>query len=140
MLLPRRNSRRGSEFYGPEQHNGDFFTIVVSPYFPPLFGLTADKKQQQYNLSNYIFDMEAAKDFDEYYAVYGYDGSPAAPNATSAFKASDIVLLSDALCASACALFMNMMHSEAGVKTVVAGGYPYANLYFLNTECANLES
>lgn len=32
--------------------------------------------------------------------------------------------LTDALCASACALFMEMMHHEAGVRTVVVGGQP----------------
>lgn len=32
--------------------------------------------------------------------------------------------LSDGLCSSACALFLEMMHHQAGVKTVAAGGLP----------------
>ncbi|CAI7616844.1 unnamed protein product [Penicillium viridicatum] len=42
----------------------------------------------------------------------------------AAFAAEDIIILSDGLCSSACALFMEMMHHEAGVRTVVAGGRP----------------
>ena len=32
--------------------------------------------------------------------------------------------LTDGLCSSACAIFMEMMHHSAGVRTVVAGGRP----------------
>lgn len=39
------------------------------------------------------------------------------------FQPNQIVLLTDGLCASTCALFVEMM-TQAGVKTVVAGGRP----------------
>jgi hypothetical protein len=81
-----------------------------------------NESQQRYNLSSYIFDMESTQNFDEYFAVYGYGGNPA--DVTQPYDAKDIIILSDGLCSSTCALFMEMMHHEAGVKTVVAGGYP----------------
>ncbi|GAB1208482.1 hypothetical protein APSETT445_007232 [Aspergillus pseudonomiae] len=40
------------------------------------------------------------------------------------YKPEDIVILSDGICSSACALFMELMHHEAGVRTVVIGGQP----------------
>jgi hypothetical protein len=66
--------------------------------------------------------MESVQDFDEYFAVYGYGGNPA--NTTQPYAVEDIIILSDGLCLSTCAVFMEMMHHEAGVRTVVAGGYP----------------
>jgi hypothetical protein len=33
-------------------------------------------------------------------------------------------MLSDSICASTCSIFMEMMHHDAGVRTVVAGGLP----------------
>lgn len=54
--------------------------------------------------------------------VYGYDDRPA--TSPQPYAAEDIVVLTDSLCSSACALFMEMMHHEAGVRTVVAGGRP----------------
>jgi len=67
--------------------------------------------------------MESVEDFDEYFAVYGYDSNPA--NTSQPYLAEDIIILSDSLCSSTCALFMEMMHHEAGVRTVVAGGLPH---------------
>ncbi|KAF7122851.1 hypothetical protein CNMCM5793_000961 [Aspergillus hiratsukae] len=40
------------------------------------------------------------------------------------YPAEDIIILNDGLCSSACALFMELMHHEAKVRTVVAGGRP----------------
>jgi hypothetical protein len=40
------------------------------------------------------------------------------------FAAENVVILTDSLCASACAMFVEMMHREAGVKTVAVGGRP----------------
>jgi len=37
------------------------------------------------------------------------------------YNAENIIILSDGLCSSACALFVEMMHHEASVKTVVIG-------------------
>ena len=73
--------------------------------------------------------------------VFGYANRPA--RAAQAFSADNIVLVSipflisfhlilaewpmqltDALCSSTCSVFMEMMHHEAGVRTVVVGGQP----------------
>ncbi|KAI0188435.1 hypothetical protein EV127DRAFT_497760 [Xylaria flabelliformis] len=73
---------------------------------------------QQYDTSNARFNYESA---DE--SVNFTIPSPA-PNASPTFAASDIVILSDGICDSSCALFMELMHHEAGVRTVAVGGQP----------------
>lgn len=40
------------------------------------------------------------------------------------YAAEDILILSDGLCSSSCAMFMEMMHHEAQVRTVAVGGRP----------------
>lgn len=90
--------------------------------------------QQRYNLSSQIFDEEASGGI----VVYGYANrsvtSPqpyAAEDIIIVRKAcipfhsfADLLQLSDAVCHSACAAFVEMMHHDAGVRTVVAGGLP----------------
>lgn len=86
-----------------------------------------------------MFD-ESATDTNSSFAVYGYGANPAPANASPPWAAEDIVLvssisrstrqnsnltqLSDGICDSSCALFMEMMHHEAGVRVVAAGGLP----------------
>ncbi|KAB8226000.1 hypothetical protein BDV33DRAFT_229150 [Aspergillus novoparasiticus] len=91
-----RNFTSWDDFVGPTDHyRGDGFT-----------------KKEQYNLSSILFTMEAAGIvFDE-----NDNGQP--------YRPEDIIILSDGLCSSACALFMELMHHEAGVQTVVIGGQP----------------
>jgi hypothetical protein len=72
-------------------------------------------------LSSVIYDTNSVQDYDEDFAVYG-EASP--PNTTQPYAAEDIIILSDGLCSSTCALFMEMFHHEAEVRTVVAGGSP----------------
>ena len=43
---------------------------------------------------------------------------------TPPFAASDLILLTDGICSSTCALFLEFMTIEAGVKTIVLGGRP----------------
>ncbi|GAB7350679.1 hypothetical protein MBLNU459_g1242t1 [Dothideomycetes sp. NU459] len=90
-----------AEFYGPETYNNDNFT-----------------RAQQYNLSSFIFDVEA---FDGW-IPYGYSANPS--NTTQPWPVEDIIVLTDGLCSSACSLFLEMMHHEAGVRTVAVGGRP----------------
>ncbi|KAK5257307.1 hypothetical protein LTR16_001024 [Cryomyces antarcticus] len=94
-----------SEFYGPHRAGEDNFTTV-----------------QRYNLSSWIFDVEALGGTDGE-AIYNYANNPATES-QPLYAAEDIVILSDGLCHSACALFVEMMHHEAGVRTVVVGGKP----------------
>ncbi|KAF7508487.1 hypothetical protein GJ744_009200 [Endocarpon pusillum] len=96
-----QNFTSWGEFFGPRLYNGDYFTTT-----------------QRYDLSSYIFDVEASGGLE----LYGYNDRAAAP--APPYAADDIVILTDGLCSSACALFMEMMHHEAGVRTVVAGGRP----------------
>ncbi|KAI9659055.1 MAG: hypothetical protein M1821_002015 [Bathelium mastoideum] len=88
-----------------------------------LFGPTWDGVQnstlvQRLNTSNYPFDFSS----------FGEEAPPdvlLTPYVGNApYAAEDIVMLSDALCASACSLFMEMMHYDAGVYNVVVGGRP----------------
>ncbi|KAI9655312.1 MAG: hypothetical protein M1821_005459 [Bathelium mastoideum] len=77
---------------------------------------------QQYNLSSFIFDEEVSDS-----VPYGYANNPI--TAPQPYAANDIVILSDGLCSSACALFMEMMISNGNdpsgsVRTVAVGGRP----------------
>lgn len=40
------------------------------------------------------------------------------------FKAENIVILSDGICASTCAIFLELMVQQSGVKTIAVGGRP----------------
>ncbi|KAI4954640.1 hypothetical protein J4E86_005950 [Alternaria arbusti] len=90
------------EFYGPEISNGDTFS-----------------GSQQYNLSDENFDYSAFGDLP-----YGYDPSDPITNTSPPWAPEQIVIQTDGLCASACAVFVEFMTHEAGVKTIVVGGQP----------------
>ncbi|KAJ6031610.1 hypothetical protein N7540_002342 [Penicillium herquei] len=81
-------------------YNGDNFTKV-----------------ERYNLTNTAFTCAASS--------LVMNGTCQSHN--PAYAAEDIIILSDGLCSSACALFMELMHHEAGVRTVVVGGRPDSN-------------
>ncbi|MCJ1465052.1 hypothetical protein MMC07_003668 [Pseudocyphellaria aurata] len=89
-------------------------------YFDPAFAYKDDtfSATERYNLSSVIFDQIASGGI----TVYGYGDRPA--TSPQPYPAEDIIILTDGLCSSACAVFMEMMHHEAGVRTVVAGGRP----------------
>lgn len=107
VITPRLNAETGrnfttwSEYYGPVQEKGDLFSVT-----------------ERYNLSSEIFDFSLFGGW----APYGYtpgnlptDGRP--------FEASNIVLLTDGACASACAMFVELF-TQAGARTIVVGGRP----------------
>jgi hypothetical protein len=73
-------------------------------------------------LSDALFDTLATEAIHQGFMVYGYGSRPA--NTSQPWAAEDIVLFTDGICSSTCSLFVEMMHHEAGVKTVVAGGRP----------------
>lgn len=84
-------------FHSPHTYAGDNYTKV-----------------ERYNISDITFTEEAAN-----IRIDNVDGSRGQP-----YNSEDIIVLSDGLCSSACALFMELMHYEAGVRTVVVGGRP----------------
>jgi hypothetical protein len=112
VSTPRLNAETGrtftdwDEFFGPHTFNGDNFTTV-----------------QRYNLSNTAFDTAAVDIDDGNFTVFGYGSNPASTQLPP-YAAEDIIMLSDGVCSSACALFMEMMRHEGGVKAVAAGGRP----------------
>ncbi|KAH7408226.1 hypothetical protein DE146DRAFT_365948 [Phaeosphaeria sp. MPI-PUGE-AT-0046c] len=75
---------------------------------------------QRFNLSDEVFDSAA---FDGW-IPYGY-GIAIDDNATpQVWDPKDIVILTDGACASTCALFVELMSHQAGVRTVAVGGRP----------------
>ncbi|KAL9048538.1 MAG: hypothetical protein Q9162_007667 [Coniocarpon cinnabarinum] len=117
------------EFKGPIASYGDLYT-----------------KMQQYNFSNPLFDSAAVTDSDDdtseddsddesdgtttdagdppplQFIPYGY--TPGFQPPSPPFAAEDIVILTDTACASTCAMFVELMHHVAGVKTITVGGLP----------------
>ncbi|APA13907.1 hypothetical protein sscle_12g086770 [Sclerotinia sclerotiorum 1980 UF-70] len=106
-----RNFTNWGEFFGPNLYNGDNFTNI-----------------ERYNLSSAIIDASGTGlDInDDPFAVYGYDANPAPSGARPPFAAEDIIILSDGICHSSCALLMEFFRHEAGVKVVAVGGTPTA--------------
>ena len=99
------------EFFGPHADNGDFFSTV-----------------QRDNLSSSLFDEVASGGFDEDgttptgIVIYGYGNR--STKAQPPYAPEDMIILTDGVCHSACAVFVEMMHHEAFVRTVVVGGQP----------------
>lgn len=95
------------EFFGPHPDNGDFFTTP-----------------QRNNLSSIIFDENATGDNDRSNGIIVFGFANRTSTSAPPYDAQQIVLLTDAFCSSACATFVELMHHQAGVRTVVAGGRP----------------
>ena len=87
------------EFFGPHEYNSDLFTTL-----------------QRENISNSTFDYSAL-DIDIYRVMY-----PA--SLPQQFDPEDIIIVTNSLCISVCADFVEMMHHEAAVRTVIAHGSP----------------
>ncbi|KAI9700942.1 MAG: hypothetical protein M1820_006587 [Bogoriella megaspora] len=113
LATPRINADTGQNFSSWEEFtNGP---ILLGDKFSTT---------QQYNFSSIDFDIEA---FDAY-IPYGYSADEA--SAPQPYAANDVVILSDGICSSACAVFMEMMTSDGkdasgSVRTVAVGGRPY---------------
>ncbi|KAL6720537.1 hypothetical protein ACLMJK_002461 [Lecanora helva] len=95
------------EFFGPHLEHGDYFTTA-----------------QRNNLSSVIFDENALGDDDESNGLVVFGFANRTTTAPPPYKPEQLVLLTDAFCSSACATFVELMHHQAGVRTVVAGGRP----------------
>ncbi|KAI0479822.1 hypothetical protein F4859DRAFT_477484 [Xylaria cf. heliscus] len=88
-----------SQFFGPVVSSDDVFT-----------------KTQRFNLSNEVF-VDNLIDNEGNFSLI-----TAPTQGTAPFAPEDIIILTDGDCSSACALFVEMMHHEAGVRTVAVGG------------------
>ena len=107
----KENFTSWSDFLGHHADRGDLFSKI-----------------QQYNLSSSLFDEVATGGYlldgisPAGIVVYGYGNR--STSTPTPFAAEDVVLLTDSVCHSACAAFVEMMHHEAGVRTIVVGGRP----------------
>ncbi|KAL5378960.1 hypothetical protein DPSP01_008766 [Paraphaeosphaeria sporulosa] len=91
------------DMYPPQKFNDDSFSDLL-----------------KYNLSDPI------ETSDDTYAIgISMTGYLDRANFTKQpFKAEDIIILSDGICASTCSLFTELMVQQAGVKTLAVGGVP----------------
>lgn len=94
-----QNFTSWAQFFGPHPFNGDLYTTV-----------------QRENISDTLFDNQTLG-----INIYGASVPATSPQL---FDPKDVILLTDGLCSSACAVFVEMMHHEAGVKAVAVGGRP----------------
>ncbi|KAF2635276.1 hypothetical protein P280DRAFT_473987 [Massarina eburnea CBS 473.64] len=95
-----------TEFFGPVQEAGDNFTNI-----------------QSYNFSDPMYDTRSLAFPETLHITYGYPGARPAKKRKS-FAATNITLLTDGLCESSCALFVEMMRLDAGAKAIAVGGRP----------------
>ena len=99
------------ELFGPHADRGDFFSTV-----------------QRDNVSSSLFDEVASGGWNEDgttpagIVIYGYGNR--STKAQPPYAPENIIILTDGVCHSACAVFVEMMHHEAFVRTVVVGGQP----------------
>ncbi|KAK4552583.1 hypothetical protein LTR86_010227 [Recurvomyces mirabilis] len=97
---------------------GANFSSWAELYGPYTDGVEDITDVERLNTSSAVFDFSGFDLVEPPPALLRpYTG--AAP-----FAAENIIMLSDALCSSACALFMEMMNHDAGVRNVVIGGRP----------------
>ncbi len=98
-----KNFTNWTEYQGPVNDNGDSFSLT-----------------ERYDLANPIFDAAA---FDQWIPTLYLENATEQTDAKRPWNSDQIVLLTDGLCSSACALFVEFM-TRAGVRTIVAGGRP----------------
>lgn len=92
-----------TDLYGPTTFNNDKFTNLL-----------------RYNLSDPLTTSS-----DTYGIGIEMTGYGDRSNFTEdPFKAEDIVILSDGICASTCSLFAELMVQQSGVRTIAVGGRP----------------
>lgn len=92
-----------SDMYPPVQHRGDSFTSLL-----------------KYNLSDPA--TTSSERLGIGITVTGYNSR--SDFTSDPFRAEDIVILSDGICASTCAIFLELMVQQSGVRTVAVGGRP----------------
>jgi hypothetical protein len=90
-----------TDMYGPEKFNDDEFTNLL-----------------RYNLSDPL--TTTSEQYSIGITPTGYGDRSNFKDAP--FNASDIVILTDGICASTCSLFTELMVQQSGVKTIAIGG------------------
>lgn len=107
VITPRINAATGKnftsweEYAGPVLANGDAFSLT-----------------ERFNLSS----VDIATELFAQWIPYGFANNPV--TTTRPWQPQDVVILTDGLCSSACALFAEMMVHEAGARTIAVGGRP----------------
>ncbi|KAF2626622.1 peptidase S41 family protein-like protein [Macroventuria anomochaeta] len=92
-----------ADMYPPVQHHNDKFTSLL-----------------KYNLSDPTTTSSEVLAIG--ITVTGYNDR--ASFTTPPFRAEDIVILSDGICASTCAIFLELMVQQSNVRTIAVGGRP----------------
>ncbi|KAF2801731.1 uncharacterized protein BDZ99DRAFT_402885 [Mytilinidion resinicola] len=118
-----KDSLAANEWVVTDRLNAETKQVFTSwaEYFGPLsiqddeFSLT-----ERYNLSDQRYSEAAFDGWIPY--GYGPDNQISTPQP---WKPEDIAILTDGICSSTCSLLLEMM-TQAGVRTVVAGGRPSA--------------
>ncbi|KAI0206055.1 hypothetical protein F4808DRAFT_470940 [Astrocystis sublimbata] len=101
-----------------DAETGSNFTSWGQFAGPVLSGEGAFTETQRFNFSNEVF-VDNLVDLAGNFSII----SPPARKSTP-WAPENIIILTDGSCSSACALFVEMMHHEAGVRTVTVGGRP----------------
>ncbi|KAJ4293592.1 hypothetical protein N0V90_008875 [Kalmusia sp. IMI 367209] len=147
QLLSRWRGHKGSELFGEklstittmDEYNGNLFTSPFNyhsyisaedkeftsfedMYPPEKFKDDSFTTLLRYNLSD---PLETS---DDVYSIgISMTGYLDRKNFTEdPFKAEDLIILTDGICASTCSLFTELMVQQAGVKTLAVGGLPEA--------------
>ncbi|KAF2467853.1 uncharacterized protein BDR25DRAFT_344615 [Lindgomyces ingoldianus] len=92
-----------TNMYPPEIHSNDNFTKLL-----------------RYNLSDPL--TTSSEKYSIGITLTGYNSR--SNFTTDPFKAEDLIILSDGICASTCSLFTELMVQQSGVKTLAIGGRP----------------
>jgi hypothetical protein len=95
------------DMYGPVQSGNDQYTNLL-----------------RYNLSDPL--VSSSDQFSVGITMTGYGNRASFRDAGDPFKPEDIVILTDGICASTCALFTELMVQQSEVKTIALGGRPQA--------------
>ena len=96
-----QNFASWADLYGPHQYKGDNFTSLFQP-----------------NLTLPQNVLVAGID------VNGFSTRSNTPPSRPFPSSSDIIILTDGICASTCSIFVELMREVAGVKVVTVGGRP----------------
>ncbi len=92
-----------SDMYPPVRRHNDKFTALL-----------------KYNLSDPMTTSDETLSIG--ITVTGYNSR--SDFTTDPFRAEDIVILSDGICASTCAIFLELMVQQSNVRTIAVGGRP----------------